>query len=135
METPSRTRPVPGIDVGKRSHWARLVTAEEEIALNAPVANGERDLDDLPSERRATPSWWWTRSATSGHSRSRGLRAAAERALWGCWRRGYWRPPPNARGSTRGYPLCPSRTRPTATCRRCRGSVRGPPPSWSSAST
>ena len=47
METPSRTRPVLGIDVGKRSHWACLVTAEGGIALNAPVANRERDLDEL----------------------------------------------------------------------------------------
>ena len=47
METPSRTRPVLGIDVGKRSHWACLLTAEGEIALNAPVANRERDLDEL----------------------------------------------------------------------------------------
>lgn len=49
METPLRTRPVLGIDVGKRSRWACLVTAEEEIALNAPVANRERDLDELLS--------------------------------------------------------------------------------------
>ena len=48
METPLRTRPVLGIDVGKRSHWACLVTAEGGgIALNAPVANRERDLDEL----------------------------------------------------------------------------------------
>lgn len=47
METPSRTRPVLGIDVGKRPHWACLVTAEGEIVLNAPVANRERDLDEL----------------------------------------------------------------------------------------
>lgn len=46
METPSRTRPVLGIDVGNGSHWACLVTAEGEIALNAPVANRERDLDE-----------------------------------------------------------------------------------------
>lgn len=47
MQAASRTRPVLGIDVGKRSHWACLVTAEGEIALNAPVANRERDLDEL----------------------------------------------------------------------------------------
>jgi hypothetical protein len=47
METPSRTRPVLGIDVGKRSRWACLVTAEGEIALSAPVANRELDLDEL----------------------------------------------------------------------------------------
>lgn len=47
METPSRTWDELGIDVGKRSHWACLVTAEGEIALNAPVANRERDLDEL----------------------------------------------------------------------------------------
>jgi hypothetical protein len=47
METPSRARPVLGVDVGKKSHWACLVTAEGEIALKAPVANRERDLDEL----------------------------------------------------------------------------------------
>jgi hypothetical protein len=47
MKAPSRTRPVPGIDVGKRSHWTCLVTAEGEIALNTPVANRERNLDEL----------------------------------------------------------------------------------------
>jgi hypothetical protein len=50
METPSRTRPVLGIDVGKRSHWARLVAAEGEIALNASFANRERDLNELFSK-------------------------------------------------------------------------------------
>lgn len=45
METPSRTWDELGIDVGKRSHWACLVTAEREIAPNAPVANRERALD------------------------------------------------------------------------------------------
>jgi hypothetical protein len=49
MEMPSRTRPVLGIDAGKRSRWACLVTAEGRIALNAPVANRERDLDELLS--------------------------------------------------------------------------------------
>lgn len=47
METPSRTWDELGIDVGKRSHWACLVTAEGEIAPNAPVANRARDLDKL----------------------------------------------------------------------------------------
>ena len=47
MEAIVRTRPVLGVDVGKRSHWACLVTADGEIALNAPVANREADLDEL----------------------------------------------------------------------------------------
>ena len=47
MEVIMRTRPVLGVDVGKQSHWCCLVTAGGEIALNAPVANRERDLDEL----------------------------------------------------------------------------------------
>ena len=38
---------VLGLDVGKSSHWACLVTAEGEIAANRPVANSEKDLDEL----------------------------------------------------------------------------------------
>ena len=36
-----------GLDVGKSSHWACLVTRAGEIALNEPVANSEADLDAL----------------------------------------------------------------------------------------
>ena len=45
MEAIVRTRPVLGADVGKQSHWCCLVTADGEVALNAPVANRERDID------------------------------------------------------------------------------------------
>lgn len=38
---------VLGLDVGKGSHWACLVTMEGEVAVNRPVANSERDLDEL----------------------------------------------------------------------------------------
>lgn len=38
---------VLGLDVGKSSHWACLVTAEGEIAVNRPVTNSEEELDDL----------------------------------------------------------------------------------------
>jgi len=47
MEAIVRTRPVLGVDVGKQSHWCCLVTADGEVALNAPVANRERDIDEL----------------------------------------------------------------------------------------
>lgn len=40
-------RAVLGLDVGKGSHWACLVTAEGEVAANRPVANSEKDLDEL----------------------------------------------------------------------------------------
>ena len=40
-------RSVLGMDVGKRSHWACLVTPEGEVALNRPVANDERELSAL----------------------------------------------------------------------------------------
>ena len=38
---------VIGLDVGKFSHWACHVTRQGEILRSAPVANTERDLDDL----------------------------------------------------------------------------------------
>ena len=38
---------VLGLDVGKSSHWACLVTKEGEIAANRPVQNSERELDEL----------------------------------------------------------------------------------------
>ena len=41
---------VLGLDVGKSSHWACLVTREGEVALNSPFANSEGDLDRLFSQ-------------------------------------------------------------------------------------
>ena len=38
---------VIGLDVGKFSHWACHVTRQGEILKSGPVANTERDLDDL----------------------------------------------------------------------------------------
>ncbi|WP_419070809.1 IS110 family transposase, partial [Slackia isoflavoniconvertens] len=35
------------MDVGKRPHWACLVTPEGEAALNRPVANDEHELSAL----------------------------------------------------------------------------------------
>jgi hypothetical protein len=53
MEAIVRTWPVLGVDVGKQSHRCCLVTDDGEVALNAPVANREHDLDEplasLPS--------------------------------------------------------------------------------------
>ena len=40
---------VLGLDVGRSSHWARLVTRAGEVVLNRPVANSEADLDALLS--------------------------------------------------------------------------------------
>ncbi len=36
-----------GLDVGKTSHWACLVTRDGEMLVNGPVANSEPDLDEL----------------------------------------------------------------------------------------
>ena len=41
---------VLGLDVGKSSHWACLVTGDGEIAANNPVGNSEGDLDRLFSQ-------------------------------------------------------------------------------------
>jgi len=41
---------VLGLDVGKSSHWACLVTKGGEVAANRPVANSEADLDELFSQ-------------------------------------------------------------------------------------
>jgi transposase len=41
---------VLGLDVGKSSHWACLVTKAGEVAANRPVANAEADLDELFSQ-------------------------------------------------------------------------------------
>ena len=38
---------VLGLDVGKKSHWACLVTPEGEVAANRPVANDEGELAEL----------------------------------------------------------------------------------------
>lgn len=38
---------VLGLDVGKYSHWACHVTRLGEVLLSAPVANSERELDEL----------------------------------------------------------------------------------------
>ena len=38
---------VLGLDVGKSSHWACLVTRDGEVAANGPVPNSEADLDAL----------------------------------------------------------------------------------------
>lgn len=43
---------VLGLDVGKSSHWACLVTVEGEIVLSRPVANRESELDELFSQTR-----------------------------------------------------------------------------------
>lgn len=45
----TRTRPpaVLGLDVGKRSHWACLLTSESEVVASAPVENAEEALDAL----------------------------------------------------------------------------------------
>lgn len=46
----SPPKAVLGIDVGKSSHWACLVTREGEVALNRRVRNSEGDLDGLFSQ-------------------------------------------------------------------------------------
>lgn len=46
-KTATTRKSVLGLDVGKSSHWACLVTGDGEIALNSPVANSEGDLDEL----------------------------------------------------------------------------------------
>lgn len=46
----SPPKAVLGIDVGKSSHWACLVTREGEVALNRRVRNSEGNLDGLFSQ-------------------------------------------------------------------------------------
>ena len=48
VKAPS-TRPaaVLGLDVGKSSHWARLVDRDGEVLASAPVRNREAELDAL----------------------------------------------------------------------------------------
>lgn len=50
---PAARSAVLGLDVGKFSHWACLVTRSGEIVANAPVANAEADLDELFSKAGA----------------------------------------------------------------------------------
>ena len=40
-------RAVLGLDVGKASHWACMLTRDGEVAVNRPVANSEHELDRL----------------------------------------------------------------------------------------
>ena len=47
VKTATARKSVLGLDVGKSSHWACLVTGDGEIAYNSPVANSEGDLDRL----------------------------------------------------------------------------------------
>ena len=53
MEATSRTRPVLGIDVGKRSHWGLPRDRRGEIALSAPVnrsATSTRLFSGVPGD-------------------------------------------------------------------------------------
>lgn len=43
-------RAVLGLDVGKATHWACMLTRDGEIAVNRPVANSEHELDRLFSQ-------------------------------------------------------------------------------------
>lgn len=43
-------RAVLGLDVGKASHWACMLTRDGEVAVNRPVANSEHELDRLFSQ-------------------------------------------------------------------------------------
>ncbi len=49
-KTATAPEAVLGLDVGKSSHWACLVTRDGETAVNSPVANSEGDLDRLFSQ-------------------------------------------------------------------------------------
>lgn len=46
-EAESTSRAVLGLDVGKTSHWACLVSESGEVLANRPVANSEAELDAL----------------------------------------------------------------------------------------
>ena len=48
--TATARKAVLGLDVGKSSHWACLVTEGGEVAANRPVANSEAGLDELFSQ-------------------------------------------------------------------------------------
>lgn len=43
-------RAVLGLDVGKASHWACMLTRDGEVSVNRPVANSEHELDRLFSQ-------------------------------------------------------------------------------------
>lgn len=43
-------RAVLGLDVGKASHWACILTRDGEVAVSRPVANSEHELDRLFSQ-------------------------------------------------------------------------------------
>lgn len=47
LKQAARCRAVLGLDVGKSSHWACLVTRDGEVLANGPVANREGALDEL----------------------------------------------------------------------------------------
>lgn len=49
MMPPSRPGIVIGLDVGKSSHWACVVTRDGEILASKPVANRENAIDELYS--------------------------------------------------------------------------------------
>lgn len=49
-KTATAPEAVLGLDVGKSSHWACLVTRDGETAVNSPVANSEGDLGRLFSQ-------------------------------------------------------------------------------------
>lgn len=52
----AREGAVLGLDVGKASHWACMLTRDGEAAVNRPVANSEHKLDRLFSQvREGTP--------------------------------------------------------------------------------
>ena len=50
VKTEIGRRAVLGLDVGKSSHWACLVTADGEVTVNRPVNNSEEGLDRLFSQ-------------------------------------------------------------------------------------
>lgn len=97
----------PGLDVRKRSHWARLASRDGEVLMCAPVQNSETAC----SPRREPTSWSRsTRSATSGPLPYRAPRPQA------CSRRA-WPPAPCATrtGCAASHPRAarPSRRSPT----------------------
>ena len=47
MAPPARPEIVIGLDVGKSSHWACVVTREGELLASKPVLNRENAIDGL----------------------------------------------------------------------------------------
>ena len=47
MEPPTRPGIVIGLDVGKSSHWARVIAREGELLASKPVLNRENAIDGL----------------------------------------------------------------------------------------